>query len=289
MVLNCNDLSEEENQFIKFIESFSDYYKPAYTVSDNILPTDKGRNMFDLYSLDDICQSIEMKENGTAYNPKTTDAIFFKKPEDGRFTIFLIEFKGDNITNFSTKLRLCDYIQKLMEMKKNLYSKHEKDILQKDINDLKKILMKYSDSMLNSLILKPIETVTVSLPLIYESYYEKNKDNDDIKHFDINNFLRKSRIVYKVVCHSDTENPYRERSAAYRSGNYSNDLKTLGCKKFLEEQSEIELTNELTENYQDNLNTFYIRYTKAKIIDTPEYDYFISARQFNNYFKKHCL
>ena len=31
--------------------------------------------------------------------------------------------------------------------------------------------------MLNGLAAKPLETVTIALPLIYEEYYKKNKDN----------------------------------------------------------------------------------------------------------------
>ena len=51
--------------------------------------------------------------------------------------------------------------------------------------------------MLNGLAAKPLETVTISLPLIYEEYYEKNKD--DVKYLVIRNFLRNSRKFQKSL------------------------------------------------------------------------------------------
>lgn len=284
----CLNLTEEEEQFVKFIESFSDYYKPAYIVSDNILNTKKGRNQFKLYSLDDICQSFDMAEGNIGFTPKTADAIWCKKGNDGIFTIFLFEFKGDKITNFSSKFRFCEYIQKLIEKKQNSNFGEEQRNIQIDIDELIRILGKYSDTMLNGLILKPLETITVSLPLIYNCYYEINKNKEGIEHIDIVNFLRKTQIIYKVICYYDSGNDYRERALSRRSGNYSFELRKSGCKKVLENY-DIEISQELTENYQDNLNTFYLRYNKAKIINNKIFEYFESEREFNNFFKNICL
>ena len=106
--------TDEECQFIKFLKYFSNSYKKAYVIANNkygktILPVRKGRNEFEMYALDDICESCNsFYEDGILFTPKTTDAIWYGK-ENGNFYIYLIEFKGDCLFKNSKK---CDILPK---------------------------------------------------------------------------------------------------------------------------------------------------------------------------------
>ena len=127
--------------------------------------------------------------------------------------------------------------------------------------------------MLNSLILKPLETVTASLPLIYEDYYENNKNEEGVEHIDIVEFLRKSEILYFVVAVPDSDdNGYRNHSEVQRCANAVPDA----CKDDAEKEDDIEIT----ESYRNNLKSYYKRYEKANIIKKAE---FMDTRQFNNF------
>ena len=116
--------------------------------------------------------------------------------------------------------------------------------------------------MLNSLVLKPLETITTSLPLIYKDYYGKNKENDGVEYMDMKDFLRKATINYYVVifCDGDKEdNPFKTRTFTKTMGN--------------EIVNEIPRNDDsdLKENYKNNLNTYYERYKKAKIFNFYDY------------------
>ncbi len=192
-------LTAEETQFVKFLESFPQFYKKAYEIAENakgisILPMEGGKNEFKMYALDDICHSCNIfKDGNLMITPKTTDAIWYKK-ENNNFFIFLIEFKGDLLCRNSSKCTLVEVVD-------NLKNKNFNEEIEHEIFLLDKVLSKYSDRMLNGLAAKPLETVTIALPLIYEEYYEKNKDT--VEYLDIRNFLKNSRIVYRVVSISE--------------------------------------------------------------------------------------
>ena len=88
----------------------------------------------------------------------------------------------------SAKCNLVDVLDSL-QIKNDSF----KNQFDSEIKSLKKAVSKFSDKMLNGLAAKPLETVTISLPLIYEEYYEKNKDK--VGYLDIRTFLRKSKIL----------------------------------------------------------------------------------------------
>ena len=139
----------------------------------------------------------------------------------------------------------------------------EKEEIQNIINRITPLYNKYSDSLLNSLALKPLETVTTAIPLIYKDYCQKNTPEET---FDIVDFLRNSKINYYVVLIPDDDtNPFRTRTNAKTTSNTivnnKNDL-------------------ELTENYETNLKTYYERYKQAGIIDSYK---FMDTREFNNF------
>lgn len=189
------EYTEEECQFIKFLQAFPHCYKKVHVIAEDktkktILPTGDGRNDFKMYALDDICDSCNsFYEDGVGFTPKTTDAIWYKK-EDNNFYIFLIEFKGDCLFENSKKCDIYD-VYETMKEKCKAYPGEFDEV----VKDLKQVVYKFSDKLLNALALKPLETVTIALPLIYDEYYNRNKDKKDVSYIDIRNFLSKSRIA----------------------------------------------------------------------------------------------
>ncbi|SDA45092.1 hypothetical protein [Methanobrevibacter millerae] len=267
------DYTDEEKLFINFLNYYSNYHMAAYRIAENnnhetILPTDRGRNRFEMYALDEICKSCQcFKHQDYESRPKTTDAIWYKKHDD-KFFIFLIEFKGDYLCKHSNKCSLIDILDTLKQ--KNEALNHE---LTGEINQLKKIVGKYSDKMLNGLAVKPLETVTIALPLIYEEYYNKNKENN-IEHLDISNFLKNSKIIYRVVSISEnyTPNRWRSRGNAYRCSNVT----PIACTKYAEAEND----DEPIKSYEDSLKAFHRRYLDAGIIQSAD---FIENTEFNNF------
>ena len=267
-------LTTEETLFVEFLQSFPQFYKKAHEIAENtkgisILPMENGENEFKMYALDDICHSCNIfREGNLSITPKTTDAIWYKKV-DGNFFIFLIEFKGDLLCRNSSKCTLVEVVE-------NLKNKNYNDELEHELFLLDKVLLKYSDRMLNGLAAKPLETVTIALPLIYEEYYEKNKDNVDF--LDIRNFLKNSRIVYRVVSISEDYEPNRQRTRS-RSYRCSNIIPSV-CKQLAHERHD----RELESSYESSLQTYYRRYERAGIIYSAG---FVDNITFNNFIENY--
>lgn len=263
------DLTKDETLFVEFLKSFPQFYMQSHKIAENkagnsILPKGNGKNEFKMYSLDDICHSCSIfKGDGVWFTPKTTDAIWYRKV-NSNFYIFLIEFKGDYLCKNSTKCRLVDVYDSL-----KVRDEYE---FKREIKSLEKVISKFSDKMLNGLATKPLETVTIALPLIYEDYYEKNKDN--VEFLDIRNFLRNSRIIYRVVSISgeDESNRQRSRGRSYRCSTMIPSM----CKKLARERHD----RELGASYEKSLLTYHKRYERAGIV----YDAgFIDNTAFNNF------
>ena len=269
-------LTKEEAQFVEFLGSFPQFYKKAHEIAENtkgisILPMENGENEFKMYALDDICHSCKIFNEGSLLiTPKTTDAIWYKK-ENNNFFIFLIEFKGDFLCKTSTKCTLVEAVD-------NLKVKNERlnDELEHELFLLDKVVSKYSDKMLNGLAHKPLETVTIALPLIYEEYYEKNKNN--VEYLDIREFLKNSRIVYRVVSISDKYEPNRQRSRG-RSYRCSNMIPSI-CRRLAQEKHD----RELDSSYESSLQTYHRRYERAGIVYSAG---FVDNVAFNNFIENY--
>lgn len=264
--------SQDEAKFIEFLKSYKRFYWPAYKIAENskghtILPIGEGKNRFRMYALDEICHSCSIfKEGDVWFTPRTTDAIWYKK-QGGTFFIFLIEFKGDFLSRTSSKCRLVEAIESLKD-------KNYKNKLTKEITSLNKIVPKYSDGMLNGLAAKPLETVTIALPLIYEDYYAHN----DVEYLDIRNFLASSRIIYRVVSISEKfeANRQRTRGRSYRCSNaVSSD-----CKKLARERHD----SALAASYESSLQTYHRRYERAGIVYSAG---FVDNVAFNNFIENY--
>lgn len=264
--------TSDETKFIEFLNYFNNFYWPSHKIAENskgvsILPHEDGKNEFKMYALDEICHSCSIfKEDNIWFTPRTTDAIWYKKQGDN-FFIFLIEFKGDYLFKTSSK---C----KLVEVAESLKNKNYNDELTWEINSLDKIISKYSDNMLNSLVEKPLETVTVALPLIYEDYFTHN----DVEYLDIRNFLASSRIVYRVVSISENYEPNRQRTRgrSYRSSNIIPSI----CKKLAREKHD----PQLDATYESSLQTHHRRYERAGIVYSAG---FVDNVAFNNFIENY--
>ena len=264
--------NSDETKFIEFLKYFNEFYWPSYKIAENskgetILPMDDGKNEFKMYALDEICHFCKIfKEGGVWFTPRTTDAISYKK-EGENFFIFLIEFKGDFLFKTSSKCSLVEVVE-------SLKNKNYNDELTKEITSLDKIVSKYSDNMLNSLAAKPLETVTVALPLIYEDYFSHN----NVEYLDIRKFLASSRIIYRVVSISEEYEPNRLRSRG-RSYRFSNAIPSV-CKKLAREKHD----NELAASYESSLQTYHRRYERAGIVYSAG---FVDNVAFNNFIENY--
>lgn len=270
------DFTREESLFIDFLKSFSQFYKKAHVIAENskgvsILPMGDGKNEFCMYSLDEICHSCDIfREGDLLITPKTTDAIWYRK-ENGKFFIFLIEFKGDFLFKNSTKCMLVDAVESV-RVKNDRFNGEFSD----EIRKFDRVVSKFSDKMLNGLAAKPLETVTIALPLIYEEYYGKNKN--DVEYLDIRKFLSDSHIIYRVVSISDEYEPNRQRTRgkSYRSMR----VISTQCRKLARQKHD----RELDLSYEESLKTYYRRYERAGIVQSAG---FVDNIAFNNFIENY--
>lgn len=267
-------MTSQEQLFIEFLNSFPQYYRKAHEIAENskgvsILPMDDGKNEFKMFALDDICHSCRIfREGDLLITPKTADAIWYKSQNDN-FYIFLIEFKGDFLFRTSAKCTFVDAVESLK--KKDALGEFSDEIFK-----LEKISSKFSDRMLNGLAAKPLETVTIALPLIYEEYYQKNKG--DVEYLDIRKFLASSRIVYRVVSISEDYEPNRQRTRgkSYRSSTAIPSI----CKRLARERHD----HELDSSYESSLQTYFRRYERAGIVHSAG---FVDNVAFNNFIENY--
>lgn len=170
-------------EFINFIKSHEKFYEDITEISKNNSGKPLIENDFKMYSLDEMCWDCELLKE---YPPKTTDALFFKESLDGNFTLYIIEFKFHDFNKPNAKDML-----KIMES----------DVKKSDCasdkfkNNFRKIKNYYGDRVEFSLILKPIESLSVVIPALYEQYCIDN----DMPQKDIRTFLdnvKKKLIVF---------------------------------------------------------------------------------------------
>ncbi len=175
-------------EFINFIKSHEDFYEDITEISKNKYGKSLIENDFKMYSLDEMCWDCELLEKDT---PKTTDALFYKESLDGKLTLYIIEFKFHNFNKPNAR----DMLEIMA-----------KDVKKSDCasdkfkNNFRKIKNYYGDEVEFSLILKPIESLSVVIPALYEQYCIDN----DIIQKDIRTFLdnvEKKLIVF--ISHYD--------------------------------------------------------------------------------------
>ena len=181
-------------EFKEFIKSYEKFYKDITEISMSDFGESLIENDFKMYSLDEMCWDCKLLEEDT---PKTTDALWFKESLDGKITLYIIEFKFHNFNNPNAK----DMLEIMAKDVNNseLEDKY-KCLSDKFKNNLRKIKNYYGDEVEFSLILKPIESLSIVIPTLYEQYCIDN----GIPQKDIRSFLdniEKRLIVF--VSHYD--------------------------------------------------------------------------------------
>lgn len=228
--------NKESKLFIEFIQSFDDeYLQPLSKISENYIGplVDSEREMYDF---DEICQNTKSFIEIENYS-RTTDAFFYKIKNNGELKLYFIEFKGDYLDNSTRKRDMEDFIGSFKECIKKLPSKEQvsnyKDLFDENqikiygnhfsndqLETIEDIYNKFSDSLLESLKLKPLESLLVALPVIYNDYidkygYEKKIDN-------MKNFLENCEKEVWVIGLSD--NRSRTRLESNMSDSYKEKL-----------------------------------------------------------------
>ena len=188
-------------EFKEFIKSHDKFYKNITEISMSDFGESLIENDFKMYSLDEMCWDCELLEEDT---PKTTDALWFKESLDGKITLYIIEFKFHNFNNPNAK----DMLEIMANDVNNSELEDEyKCLSDKFKNNLRKIKNYYGDEVEFSLILKPIESLSIVIPTLYEQYCIDN----GIPQKDIRSFLdniEKRLIVF--VSHYDDKKKHNK-------------------------------------------------------------------------------
>ena len=142
-------------EFKDFIKSHDKFYKDITEISMSDFGESLIENDFKMYSLDEMCWDCKLLEEDT---PKTTDALWFKESLDGKITLYIIEFKFHNFNSPNAKDMLEIMAKDVNDSE--LEDKY-KCLSDKFKNNLRKIKNYYGDEVEFSLILKPIESLSV--------------------------------------------------------------------------------------------------------------------------------
>ncbi|WP_298523419.1 hypothetical protein [uncultured Methanobrevibacter sp.] len=181
-------------EFKNFIKSHGKFYKNITEISKSDFDEPLIVNDFKMYSLDEMCWDCELLKENT---PKTTDALWFKESLDGKLTLYIIEFKFHNFNDPNARDMLEIMANDVNDS--NLEYKY-KCLSEKFKKNLRKIKNYYGDEVEFSLILKPIESLTMVIPALYEQYcIDYNLPQKDIKTFLDN--VEKKLIVF--ISHYD--------------------------------------------------------------------------------------
>lgn len=241
------ELSNKE--FIDFLNYYEDYYEPVYIISR---PDPKKsyaliNNGFKMLSLDDMCKGCELLKE---YTPKTTDAIWYKCDDEEHLILYIIEFK-DHDVHFDLNREFDALYNKLKKISKKSLDEYssQKCIKKNFLKRFESAKSKVVDDIEFDLRLKPIETILVVLPKLYEEYC---LNNEDVTKKDLSQYL--SNIEKKLY-------------VFVRKGHISSE-------------------RAVSSILEDNLYNQYERLESANIINFSSIQ---SGHQFDNFLKKEKL
>lgn len=224
------DLNNESKLFIEFIQSFDKYLQPLSEISKNhmgsLVTVDK-----EMYNFDEMCQNTKSFSKIKNYS-RTTDAFYYKIKENGELKLYFIEFKGDYLQNFTREKDMERFYKFFKKCKKELpseeqvsycgelFNKHQTRIYgnifsDKQCKKLRQIKNKFSDSLIESLELKPLESILVALPVIYKDYVEEH----NTEKINIKKFLEKCEKEIWIIALS-TSNRTKDHVQRRMSGSY---------------------------------------------------------------------
>ena len=192
-------------EFISFIKSHKKFYKNITEISMSDFNEPLITNDFQMYSLDEMCWDCELLEENT---PKTTDALYYKESLTGKFTLYIIEFKFHNFNDPNARDMLEIMANDVNNS--NLEDKY-KCLSDKFKKNLRKVKNYYGDEVEFSLILKPIETLNVVIPILYEQYcIDMDIPQKDVRKF-LDNIEKKLIVFVSHYNVKEKENRSKQR------------------------------------------------------------------------------
>ena len=189
--------SHDDNNYYDTIREIS---RKKSKKRDALIPND-----FLMYSLDDIAKgSRRLRRN----LPKTVDALYYRfDDENDDLSLYLIEFKFHNLDDPNPE----DVLEELVD---EFYAFPKKfKCINKYKSDLNKIKKYYGDDVKHNLILKPIESIRVVIPELYEEYCKMNPNAGkiDIEEY-LDNIEKKLFVFVSTYTVEGKYDPNKERS-----------------------------------------------------------------------------
>lgn len=198
--------------FADFLDDFKDDY---FTTITEISKPDGGtiplvRNNFRMFSFDDMCRRYPPMK---ALPPKTMDALHYEIDAKGKLTLYLIEFKTTKIegkgekSTYALLNAIHNKLKKLNNRTIDRYS-NQKIIPDNILRNFTEIKNHFVDSIELDLILKPMESIFIALPWLYDEYC---KENESVEKKDIRAFL--NEIDIKIFVFINRYAPHKNTSA----------------------------------------------------------------------------
>lgn len=166
------------SEFIDFINNFKteDYF---LKVSDISKPENSDRslvyNKFRMFSFDKMCKKYNIMEDNL---PKSMDAIHYETDEDDNLILYIIEFKTFNMVDERSTYTEIEALHNKFKKLNKTTCEYSIDpfISNNTLEKFEDIKEHFVDSIEFDLILKPIETLFVALPWLYDEYCNENED-----------------------------------------------------------------------------------------------------------------
>lgn len=201
------------DKFIKFLKSFeklTNGNRKCFDTITEISRMESGKRdpliicHEKMYSLDHIKDQSNILQDNP---PRTTDALWYR--EDGeKLILYLIEFKFHNLDAPDPKETLEDFVEKIFDDRKQYKCINEKERFK-----LYKVKQYYGDDVNHGLVLKPLESIRVVIPKLYEEYCN---ENPDVEKMDIEAYLNniEKRYFVFVSAYSQEEKLNKEHERA---------------------------------------------------------------------------
>lgn len=220
-----------DKDFIEFMESFQEKQfiedNVAHKYFDTLTELSKSgtddedpliTHSQEMYGLDWIVKGSKRLQSSP---PKTTDALYFRKDENGDLKLHIIEFKFIPKKSQKIKLNILwrDICRKVPCGSDDFFFENE-CFNRYFVNDFKLIKKSFKDPIDVSLQLKPFEAIFITLPELYKEYcYENNLDEKDFK-----SYLTQIKKYYWVVIRNDSKNESNLKSVTKHFNKYNKRL-----------------------------------------------------------------
>lgn len=284
-----NDTMEtlSDKEFESFLKDYKKHYISSAEISRPVYIDKNGnkkRGHKLVYSKFKMCSLDDMKDECRTWDkynrPKSTDGIFYKY-ENGKLVLYLVEFKGHNLSDENQKNNLTAFKD---EIQKEIDGYKKKEPLKRCyktnmVHRLEKIEKNYGDSVQHSLELKPIETLLITIPGLYKDYCRRNgKKEKDIEQFLKTHDKRFFVFAYdKFIDEEDVEKEKEEEPNRKKSMNVTDLFYKPEKREKDDDKNERNIYPMRT-----ILNNYYNKLKKANIIDYYQIYVFDKYQKFLN-------